>query len=202
MLSPSKRAQETRKTVWAAAETYHQNSCQSRFWGVYLVFEVLQERDFKEMLQNFISRFVGVYLAFEVFQTRVAHICFLPCSHKNAVSHIYCRILCSVALVSFDKEKLLMGAWFLFSRKEVGVSTRLCVHVYLNRVEHVLWVNWHMLHVVTHAFQNKSGTLAPLRPPTQVTLPSASKWSPRVTALQYPTRSGLPPSPETTLKKP
>ena len=28
----------------------YQNSCQSRFPGVYLVFEVLEEREFQEML--------------------------------------------------------------------------------------------------------------------------------------------------------
>ena len=33
-----------------AAEIDDQNSCQSRFSGIYLVFEVLQEREFKEML--------------------------------------------------------------------------------------------------------------------------------------------------------
>ena len=36
--------------IWAAADIDYQNSFQSRFSGVYLVFEVFQQRESKEML--------------------------------------------------------------------------------------------------------------------------------------------------------
>ena len=39
-----------RDVIWAAADIYYQHSCQSGFSGVYLVFKVCQERDFKETL--------------------------------------------------------------------------------------------------------------------------------------------------------
>ena len=35
--------------MWAEAEVHYQNSCQSRFSRMYLVFEVFQEREFVDM---------------------------------------------------------------------------------------------------------------------------------------------------------
>ena len=67
---------------------YYPNSCQSRFSGVYLVFEVVQEREFKDMLAVFYLVFAGVYHVFEAFQTKAVHFC-LPCSHKEAVAHLF-----------------------------------------------------------------------------------------------------------------
>ena len=59
----------------SSGEIYYQNSCQSRFSGLYLIFEVFQERAIKERLA--IAYLVlQACLVFEELQTRVAHICF------------------------------------------------------------------------------------------------------------------------------
>ena len=41
--------------IWAAAEIHYQESCQSRFSGLYLVFEVFQERNVRKCWQLPIS---------------------------------------------------------------------------------------------------------------------------------------------------
>ena len=67
------------------AEIDYRNSCQSPFSGMYLVFEVFQEGEFKEMLAilislcKHVSRFWGV-------SDKVAHFCF-PCSLNNGVAN-------------------------------------------------------------------------------------------------------------------
>ena len=53
--------------------------------GVYLVFEVFQGREFKEMLA---LSYLGLQACISFsrrFKTRVSQ---LPCSHKNAVAHV------------------------------------------------------------------------------------------------------------------
>ena len=55
--------------------------------GVYLVFEVFQERAFKEMLA--ISNLIlQACIVFEVSQTRVAHVCFRLVRAINPVAHL------------------------------------------------------------------------------------------------------------------
>ena len=50
-----------------AAEIYYQNSCQSRFSGVFISnSRVFKEREFMEMLAVSYFHFTGVYLVFEV----------------------------------------------------------------------------------------------------------------------------------------
>ena len=56
---------------------FHQNSCQTRYSGAYLVSEVLQGRELKEMLPiSYLILQAYISLIFEAFLTRVAHICF------------------------------------------------------------------------------------------------------------------------------
>ena len=49
---------------------------------------MFQERELEECWHVAMS-VTGVYLGFEVFQTRVVHSLLVPCSHKDAVSHIF-----------------------------------------------------------------------------------------------------------------
>ena len=55
---------------------HYQNSCQSHFSGVCLVFEVFQERACKEMLAVYFLILHACFPFSEMFQTRVAHFCF------------------------------------------------------------------------------------------------------------------------------
>ena len=64
--------------IWAVAEVYYQNSCQSRlnscqsrFSGVHFVLE----KEFKEMLAIFFLTCRRASRCFNVFQSRVAHFC-------------------------------------------------------------------------------------------------------------------------------
>ena len=90
--------------IWAVAENDHQNSCQSRFSGVYLAFEVFQERESKQMLAAPYSRFTSVYLVLEVFQTKLAHFCF--------------------CLVRIKMPLLIWGAWMYKDKTLQMIRTR------------------------------------------------------------------------------
>ena len=98
--SETRRQTAARMTFWAsntwvAVEIYYQNSCLSRFSGVYLIFEVFQDawRANKENPSVPIS-FWMVFLSYLVLQARIS-VCsisdkssaslFLPCSQKMSL---------------------------------------------------------------------------------------------------------------------
>ena len=67
-------------------EIDYQNSCQSPFLDVYLVLEVFQEREFKEMLAIFFLVLQACISFLRCFRQKWLTLV-LPCSHKNAVAH-------------------------------------------------------------------------------------------------------------------